>query len=193
MTSGPMAAADHWLANLLYALRTPLFVEVFSWVTWLGDWRAVFALALLFSLLVWMGGERAQLLPLWTVLLGTEIFVLLGKWAFPRARPQGVPALVENSSSFPSGHAATSVAFYGFMIYLLWRNVPGRKKRIGLLCVGMAVIIAVGFSRLYLGLHYLSDVLGGYLLGLLWLLVGIALAEWMRSGKDRRRALREGF
>ncbi|MBU4431911.1 LssY C-terminal domain-containing protein, partial [Patescibacteria group bacterium] len=80
--------------------------------------------------------------------------------------------------SFPSGHATTAVAFYGFVTYLLMSLIKSRRRKIHIFFVGFVLIFLIDFSRLYLGVHYLSDVWGGDLVGLLWLIIGISMAEW---------------
>jgi undecaprenyl-diphosphatase len=110
-------------------------------------------------------------------LAGSGAFSLLGKVAFHRQRPPGIGVYTEASFSFPSGHATIAAAFYGFIVYYLWRQAQNWNIRLNLLFGGSALILAIGFSRLYLGVHFLSDVLGGYLLGFMWLIIGICMVE----------------
>ena len=77
-----------------------------------------------------------------------------------------------------TGHAAIAAALYGFAVYFLWRRAATWGRRLNILFAGIFLVAAIGFSSLYLGVHFLSDVLGGYLLGLLWLIIGISMAEW---------------
>ena len=109
---------------------------------------------------------------------GSETFTALGKLAFHRPRPQTAVYAV-NSFSFPSGHATIAVAFYGFVGYLLMRFVKNWNKRAIIFFLTILVIMAIGLSRLYLGEHYLSDVMSGYLVGIMWLIIVIALSEWL--------------
>jgi membrane-associated phospholipid phosphatase len=93
-----------------------------------------------------------------------------------RARPGGLlPSMLETSASFPSGHATLALALYGFLAYALCQLYPRHSWKIAVLA--MLVILFVGASRLYLGVHFSSDVIAGYLLGGLWLLFGITLTE----------------
>jgi len=93
-------------------------------------------------------------------------------------RPRPLNAFyIEDSFSFPSGHAAVAVAFYGFCAYILFRLCEQWKWKANAMMIGVSMIAFIGFSRLYLGVHYLSDVWGGYLIGALWLLFGITLGE----------------
>ena len=90
---------------------------------------------------------------------------------------------IEDTFSFPSGHATIAVGFYGFLVYILFRQIKNWKYKINALFFSITLILAIGLSRLYLGVHFLSDVWGGYLLGALWLLIGITISEWLQHRK----------
>ncbi|KAA0894301.1 LssY C-terminal domain-containing protein [Oryzomonas rubra] len=173
----PIVAVDTRLANLLYFYRDEMLVNGFLWITLLGKAKIVLSVALLCTVLFWLRARREFILPCLLTLAGSGLFSLLGKVAFHRQRPPGIGVYTEASFSFPSGHATIAAAFYGFIVYYLWRQAQSRNVRLNLLFGGSALILAIGFSRLYLGVHFLSDVLGGYLLGFLWLIIGICLVE----------------
>lgn len=176
LTSALIVGVDNRVENLLHAFRSPLFVKLFLWLTVLGKWQIVAVFALSFSAILWLLEKRLYLLPLWLTLGGSELFTFLGKLATHRPRPTE-SFYLENSFSFPSGHATIITAFAGFLAYFLWRNLPRWRHKLNSLFVALLIIFLVGFSRLYLGVHYLSDVWGGYLLGALWLIIGISVAE----------------
>ena len=88
-----------------------------------------------------------------------------------------VGVYTELSWSFPSGHAILAVSLYGFLFYFFWKNLKKQPHKVAALFFCLLIIIAVGFSRLYLGAHYLSDVLAGYLVGMVWLGISIAMVE----------------
>lgn len=177
--SGLIVAADNRIANILYVFRTPGLTGVFLWVTLLGKSQVVTAFVLATSAFLLVRDQVPYIMGLWTSVLGGALFSYLGKLAFHRPRPQ-VALYLESTWSFPSGHATVAVAFYGFLIFLLWRQAKGWGVRI-LGSAGLITTIgAIGFSRLYLGVHYLSDVWSGYLLGLLWMITGMSLAEAFR-------------
>ena len=96
------------------------------------------------------------------------------KYLFNRPRPM-VPHLVEASGlSFPSGHAMVSASFYGLLIYLVWVNVKPVGWRLFFASILLLLITLIGFSRVYLRVHYASDVLAGFAAGFLWLIVAVA-------------------
>src|SRR3989344_4850972 len=98
--------------------------------------------------------------------LGAGTVVLLIKEFFRRTRPEKMyQAYAETGFSFPSGHATLAAAFYGFLIYLAWGMLPPGFLRSATVSALALLIALIAFSRLYLGVHYLTDVLGGLLLG----------------------------
>ena len=104
-----------------------------------------------------------------------NIFVLnfLLKLLFMRDRPYELMIIDEGGYSFPSGHAMAAFGFYGFIIYLLWHfNLAKSAKIIFSVLLG-ALIILIGVSRIYLGVHYASDVLAGYMVSLAYLILYI--------------------
>ncbi|MCI8519234.1 MAG: phosphatase PAP2 family protein [Clostridia bacterium] len=90
---------------------------------------------------------------------------------FQRPRPIEYRLIEETGYSFPSGHSMASMAFYGFIIYLIYKNIKNKYiKWISIILLSI-LILAIGFSRIYLGVHYTSDVLGGFLLTIAYLMV----------------------
>lgn len=109
---------------------------------------------------------------------GIALTVMIGKSIFKIARPLEYSYYTMTNFSFPSGHSATAITFYGLLTYLLIRNVKGTREKALILLGGLVIIILIGFSRLYLCEHFVSDVFIGYLLGTLWLLLGISIISW---------------
>lgn len=182
LASDLIVSLDTRLTNLVYAFRDPVLIKVFLWITLLGKGQIVISLATIASILFWLLKRRMYIVSLWITILGSELFVFIGKLLIHRSRPSElIPFYNETSLSFPSGHATIAVALYGFLLYFLWRHLHELKTKTTVLFVGFLVIFLIGFSRIYLGVHYLSDVLGGYLVGLLWLIVGITFTEWYIS------------
>ncbi len=179
-----IVAFDSRFENLLYVYRSPILVNIFLWITLLGKAKIIFCLSLVFSLLFWIWSKRDYILPLWISICGSYIFFFFGKIALHRQRPAGIGVYDETFFSFPSGHATVAVAFYGFIAYFLIRQIGTWRSRLNLSFAAIMLIAAIGFSRLYLGVHFLSDVLGGYLLGILWLIIGICMTELLTMGKS---------
>lgn len=172
---------DLWVSISLAQARTPFLNGAMRLISSLASAPALTGLSLI---LIWTLRKSPFEVPL-IANLGISVILNLGlKAMFTRPRPVEVPRLVmEAGYSFPSGHSMAAAAFYGFLIYLLWRGGASQKTKKGgtaLLCL---VIVLVGLSRIYLGVHYLSDVLGGYLAAGFYLLVftGFVSAYFQRD------------
>jgi membrane-associated phospholipid phosphatase len=187
ITSDTMVATDHRIANLLSALRTGALTDVFTWITLLGNVRIILAFLAVSVGLLWLWRKRYAVLPLLISAAGSTAFTYLGKLTFQRPRPE-TAVYAAHSFSFPSGHATIAVAFYGFAGYLIARTVPQWNKKVNLVFAAIVLIAALGFSRMYLGEHYLSDVLSGYLVGAMWLIIAISLSERLRQKAKGDRA-----
>lgn len=136
---------------------------------------------------------------LWIALAGGRVLAGALKGAFDRPRPgQGGEPLellgqtftYPRSSSFPSGHALTAVIIYGTLAYLVARIETGRTARRATLAAAAVLVMGIGFSRLYLGVHYPSDVIAGVLAGLAWATVCALAIEAVRVFSARRPGVR---
>ena len=99
------------------------------------------------------------------------------KFILRRPRPTEFRIINETGYSFPSGHSMISMAFYGFLIYLIYKNIKNKYLKTILIIVLSLLIIAIGISRIYLGVHYVSDVIGGFLISISYLIVYIKLIK----------------
>ena len=119
----------------------------------------------------------ATLFSCWSVAWAID----LSKWEVARPRPTIVPHLVEvQNASFPSGHAAGSAAIYLTLAALASQVVPARAARRALLAMAMVLVGLIGASRVYLGVHWPSDVLAGWSFGAVW-----AVAWWLATARAR--------
>jgi membrane protein DedA with SNARE-associated domain len=181
ITSDSIIIIDNQIANFLYYYRDVELVKIFLWITLLGKWEIVLFGLLITTLILVLFKKRKDIIGLLVAITGSMLFDVLGKLLIHRSRPEGIAVYQENSFSFPSGHATIAMAFYGFITYYIVRHMKIWQNKINFLFLGITIILAIGLSRLYLGVHFLSDVLGGYLLGLLWLLIGISISEWLNQ------------
>lgn len=189
LSSDLIVAADIRVSNLLFAFRDAKLIAIFLWITLLAKWQIAGSAAIVVSVLCWMWKKRIYIAPLWMTMIGSALFIFFGKLITHRPRPE-TAYYSENSFSFPSGHSTLAVALYGFIAYILFREIQQWKYKTTALFTSIGIIFAVGLSRLYLGEHFLSDVWGGYLLGLMWLIIGMSVAEWLIRKKMTVQAVR---
>lgn len=104
------------------------------------------------------------------LIIATDLNLLL-KNILQRPRPTEYRLINETGYSFPSGHSMICMAFYGFMIYLIYKYVKNKKLKISLITFLILLIICIGVSRIYLGVHYTSDVLAGFLISISYLII----------------------
>lgn len=113
------------------------------------------------------------------VAISSVVLMFLLKMIFQRPRPS-LPLMQEaRGLSFPSGHAMTSVTFYGLMIYLIWINVKNVYWKWSLTIFTIILILFIGTSRIYLRVHYISDVIAGYCVGVIWLVLSLSVLKKM--------------
>lgn len=167
---------DARVEQFFTAIREPFWTQFFSAIGLLGKWHIVLGIVAAVSLVLWYANKRVFLFPLWFCVGGAEAVTLILKDTIMRPRPE-MAAVVENSFSFPSGHATVAVALYGFLTYVLFRMCRTRNEKILVCAIGAFLVLLIGLSRLYLGVHYVSDVLAGYLVGALGLCLGMYMAE----------------
>ena len=177
-----IAAADLWFENVMLAARTPFLLHIFSWITSLGDTIVVIGITgIVMICLLLFKNMKAYAAGLVAAVIGAGGTGYALKMIVGRARPSGlIPAATEASLSFPSMHATLAVALYGFLAYVLAKRYPRHAAAITILAV--LGIFAIGFSRLYLGVHFPTDVLAGFVLGGVWLLAGIKISYAIRNG-----------
>lgn len=99
------------------------------------------------------------------------------KIIFMRARPDINPLVIETSYSFPSGHSMISMAFYGYLIYIIYTHKNNIKVKWLLITLLSILILLIGISRIYLGVHYASDVIGGFCFGIAYLIIYISILK----------------
>jgi len=116
-----------------------------------------------------------------TIAISSLVLMLLLKQLFQRKRPLSPLLKAAKGLSFPSGHAIMAVTFYGLLIYILQHIIVLDWLKYFLTVLVIGLIILIGFSRIYLRVHYASDVLGGFIIGLLWLLISLAILKWLEG------------
>jgi membrane-associated phospholipid phosphatase len=176
---------DTRLNRWLHVHSSPALTRAFELLTTTGGF--VFLLLVTLGAAVLLLGRRAfaEALLLALAFAGAELITIETKDAFARARPPlHDPHLTFNTFAFPSGHALVSTAVYGAVAIVVLRRLCGAASRAAVIAGTVLLVALIGFSRIYLGAHYASDVLAGMSLGLAWL----TLCVLVLTVRERRRA-----
>ncbi|AEA24245.1 phosphoesterase PA-phosphatase related protein [Pseudonocardia dioxanivorans CB1190] len=183
--SGPAAADPTVLADFL-DVRTPDLTTAAVVVTTVGSTAAMAGLAAAACVLLWLRGHRRDVLFLAAATIGASALFRLLKALFDRARPPAATRLVtETNESLPSGHATMSLVVVGALVVVGW-HAWGVRTRVAVLTGATLWVLAVGATRLYLGVHWFSDVLAGWLVGATWLTVCVLVRRtWPARATSR--------
>ena len=172
---GAVQALDAWVNAALAPLRHPWLLAAFGWLTDMAEESTATAVLAVAAGLLASGGRGRLVLPMCGTLALAESLTWSLKFLVGRARPAFLDGFTAASPSFPSAHATVAASLYGFLGLAVAAGLPGRR---GAVLAGTAAFAGlIGFSRLFLGLHYLSDVAGGYLAGGLALWLGWRWAQ----------------
>jgi undecaprenyl-diphosphatase len=168
---------DHAFDRWLDGYRTASWTAIFIWLTQWGAGPCLCAVMTSASGFLYAARRSCLLLPLWLGFAGTEAVTWSLKYVVARERPDFALGVIAQSPSFPSAHAAGAAVVYGLVACALVRCMTTVLERKLTVIIAVSLILLIGFSRIYLNVHYLSDVIAGWLIGVVW----VALAwRWMR-------------
>ncbi|WP_226085611.1 phosphatase PAP2 family protein [Mesobacillus sp. S13] len=160
---------DKTVIDMVQGFEAGLLTAAMKFFTYIGSTRLIIILTIpIFLFLFFVLRLRGEILIFLAVVYITPILNRLLKLYFLRARPDFHRLIEIGGYSFPSGHAMNAFSFYSILAFLLWRHVPTRPGRIVVILFSSLMIFAIGISRIYLGVHYPSDIIGGYLASGLW-------------------------
>ena len=173
---------DIRVVNLMLLFRDSELIKFFMTITVLGSSKTIILITVASTSILLLSKKRTYIIPFLTTIVGSTVFAYLGKMFFHRPRPE-FSVYLEKSFSFPSGHATIAVALFGFLSYIIIREYQSWRVKVNIFFTTLLLIILIGFSRIYLGVHYVSDVWEGYLLGALWLIIGNSISQYLFSKK----------
>lgn len=187
----PLTRFDVTLADRLHSHATTLGTHIFTAITLVGSPGAMAVLAVVVGVVLivrrrwWLlGGWAAAFLGGAVIDEALKIIIQRPRppFAAPHLHPMQLLLHMSHgvSYSFPSGHASGSLIGYGMFAYLLVQWLPGQRVHAAIVTVAALLVLAIGFSRLYLGVHYFSDVVAGYAAGVVWLSACISGLEIVR-------------
>ena len=185
VTHDPLTNFDLALTTWIRAHTTPLGDRIFTAVSLIGSPISMAAVGMIGAVIIVMRRKWLELAAWVAGFMGAGVLAYILKIVIQRPRPVGATAFLHGDSfSFPSGHALGSLVGYGMLAYVIGSNWVTTARGRFRLVIGTAVlVVAIGISRLYLGVHYFSDVVGGYAVGVLWLsacISGLQVAERRR-------------
>lgn len=162
-------ALDTYGYNLISKyLISDFFTPIAKIITQLGG--AIFLIILSLILLIIIKNKRINIL-IWLNLVTSTLLNQILKFIIQRPRPTELRIIDEKGYSFPSGHSMVSAAFYGFLIYLIYKNIKNKYLKWGLITLLSCTVLLIGTSRIYLGVHYTSDVIAGFLISISYLII----------------------
>jgi undecaprenyl-diphosphatase len=142
------------------------FAEIMLFFTYLANWQIILSSSAVIAVLLALLRERRKFIFFVSSVFGGYAAYTALKLFFHRARPDETWALIHDSGySFPSGHAAMSVIFYGLVAYFLISLLRRPLWKMSVIAAFFLLILVIGFSRIYLGVHWFSDILAGWFLG----------------------------
>ena len=182
VTDGSLAQFDLAVRGTIHSWASPWLTRAMRGITQLGSPTFVILLGLIVA---WRLARLRRLRAATIVAvaaLGAEAFDQILKWIFHRPRPEAFFGLSPGSYSFPSGHSVESCCFYGVLAALIAAQAPRKWQYVGIWVTAALITLAVGCSRIYLGVHYPTDVLGGYAAAVVWVsLVWSGYHWWLRK------------
>lgn len=157
------------------SIQSDGFTQFIEFITFFASRHFMTAAALmLIAYFLFVRRHKWYSLKVPVVALGSISLNLVLKFFFDRERPT-MPLVDASGLSFPSGHSMIAASFYSLIIYLTWKHVESKPLRNFLVALLIIFILLIGFSRIYLRVHFATDVVAGFAAGILWVIIGI----WM--------------
>ncbi|WP_160117554.1 phosphatase PAP2 family protein [Filibacter tadaridae] len=182
-----IAHFDNAVIAFVQGLEAPWLTVVMKGVTWIGSGFGVVLITLVvFVVLFFKFRFRKQAYFLLIVIAGTVLFNTILKHYFERERPTIHRIMDANGFSFPSGHSMMAFSLYVIIAYIAWRNVKTVASRVLLVLFAGFMIIMIGSSRIYVGVHYPSDVVGGIVASALWLTIAISVYAIYQGPREKK-------
>lgn len=165
---------DKYVYNFISKFISVKLTNIIKLLTHLGSAKVVIPISII-PLYLFKDSKYGKLMILNLVLI--TIINIVFKNIFGRPRPEDIFLIKESGYSFPSGHSLTSMAVYGFIIYLISKSNLDKIKKIIINISLILIILVVGLSRIYLGVHFATDVIGGFSLSLIYLIIFTNIIE----------------
>jgi len=177
-----LIAFDHHIITYVQGFETGFLTAFMKFFSFIGDTVPVIVITLLSAFFLYrVLHHRREVVLLICTMIGSTLLNVLLKYLFQRTRPDINQIVFEEGFSFPSGHSMAAFSLYGMLTFLLWRHLKTRVGRGTLLTINSLMILLIGYSRIYLGVHYPSDVIGAYAASGFWLFTVIWIYQWIQE------------
>jgi undecaprenyl-diphosphatase len=178
---------DQVIREWVHRYASPGMTHAMTAISLLGYNALIVELAIALAVFGWLRWRRAAVW-LAVAMAGSLVLDLALKYVYHRTRPTAYFGTAPHSYSFPSGHALCAFCFYGVLAGLLSARIKSLALRIVIWCIAAALVIAIGISRIYLGVHYPSDVVAGYLAAMVWVGTIILLDHVRKFRKGSKKS-----
>jgi undecaprenyl-diphosphatase len=179
VANGATTLFDENVRHAVYSISNPSITHLFSAITFLGSQAVVIGISACAAIAMFLKRRPDRALLVVITMAGAELWLPLLKTHFHRQRPEPFfGGHVLQSYSFPSGHALLSFYCYGLLCALASEQLPGAVRWLVLIC-GTLLVLAIGVSRIYLGVHYPTDVIAGYLTATAWMAAVTAINAFL--------------
>lgn len=175
--NGSILSLDNLIYQKISLLINPTLTQIMTLVTNIASKKIIFILSIIILFYFFYSKKWKNIILFSIAMSGGLIFELIFKGIFERTRPEN--ALIPVSGySFPSGHATIAIILFSLLIYFFKDEIKDEILKGLFILLNIIIILAIGFSRIYLGVHWFTDVLAGFTLGLFWLTLQIILKEF---------------
>lgn len=161
---------DKSIYNLIISIKSDIFTKLFIFISRLASTKFLIIISIIILFLKKLKNKRYIIIYnlIFSVILNNIL-----KLIFRRIRPLDIMLIEIKGYSFPSGHTMAASIFYGTIIYLIYKSKINKNIKIILISLLTILVLLIGISRIYLGVHYASDVIGGYLVSISYLIISI--------------------
>ena len=177
---------EHDVSNFIQSFRNDALTSYMKFVTHVGDLFGYIVIILILGIILLLKRRFDLVIQIVSVVVSSALLNLVLKSLIDRPRPYGVALVKVNFHSFPSGHATSAIVFYGLMIYFIFKLTKNLSLKLLSSFFCILIILLIGVSRIYLGVHYPTDVLAGYSFGFFYLLVTLIIIEYFEFRNTRK-------
>ena len=171
---------DELISSFIIDIRKDNLTNVMIIITNISSAYSLIVISIILFFVI-----KTKKIPISVTINLISVFLIsqLAKIIMQRPRPNGINLVEATGYSYPSGHSMVSMAYFGFITYLIYKNIKKPIPKIILIITSIIIITLIGFSRIYLGVHYFSDIIGGFLLSIAYLIIFIKINNKQKEVK----------